>query len=136
MRMSFQKEHTNMRGFLIRCLIAAVGLWLAAALIPGITFTRTSTVIWASLLLGIVNALIRPLVVIVTLPITLVTLGLFLLVVNGVMLTLVAAVLPGLVIQNFLSAILGAIVLAITAWLASSFVGSQGRYERLGRRTW
>jgi putative membrane protein len=125
-----------MRGFLIRCLIAAVGLWLAAALIPGIHFTHASTVIWASLLLGIVNALIRPAVLIVTLPITLLTLGLFLLVVNGLMLWLVAAVLPGLVITNFLSAVFGAIVLGVTGWAASAFIGSQGRYERLARRTW
>jgi putative membrane protein len=125
-----------MRGFLIRCLITAVGLWLAAALIPGISFTRTSTVLWASLLLGIVNALIRPIIVLVTLPITLLTLGLFLLVINGLMLSLVAAVLPGLVIANFASAVVGAIVLAITAWIASSFVGSHGRYERLARRNW
>jgi putative membrane protein len=125
-----------MRGFLIRCLITAAGLWFAAALIPGIHFAYAGTVIWASLLLGIVNALVRPLVVLVTLPITLLTLGLFLLVVNGLMLWLVAAVLPGLLIADFLSAVLGAIVLGVTAWAASSFVGSQGRYDRLARRTW
>jgi putative membrane protein len=125
-----------MRGFLIRCLVAAVGLWLAAALIPGIQFTRASTVILASLLLGIVNAVIRPVILIVTLPITLLTLGLFLLVINGLMLWLVAAVLPGLLIYDFLSAVLGAIVIAITAWIASSFIGSKGRYDRLSRRTW
>jgi putative membrane protein len=84
-----------MSGFLVRLLIAALGLWLAQALVPGVEIHGTGTLLVAALLLGIVNAFVRPLVVLLTLPITIVTLGFFLWVVNAAMLGLVAALLDG-----------------------------------------
>ena len=74
-----------MEGFLIRAVVVGIGLWLASQIVPGIEFRSTETLIAAALLLGIVNALVRPIIVILTLPITLLTLGLFLLVINGLM---------------------------------------------------
>jgi putative membrane protein len=116
-------------GFLIRFAISALGLWLAQKLVPGIRFDDTTTLLVAALLLGIVNAVIRPLAIFFTLPLTVVTLGLFLLVVNAAMLGLVAALLDGFHVAGLGSAILGWLVVALTGWIASSFVGPKGRFE-------
>lgn len=120
-----------MRGFLIRILISAAGLWIASALIPGLEIRGTGTLVVAALLLGIVNALVRPFVVLITLPLTILTLGLFLWVVNAAMLGLVAALLDGFAIRGFLPALLGSFVVSVTGWLASQYVGSRGRTELL-----
>ena len=118
-----------MSGFLVRLLIAALGLWLAQALVSGIEFRDTWTLFVAALLLGIVNAFVRPFVVFLTLPITIVTLGLFLWVVNALMLELVAHLLTGFMLGGFGSALLGALVISITGWIASWYVGPSGRFE-------
>jgi len=116
-------------GFVIRTLISAFGLWVASALVPGMTFRGTGSLLLAALLLGIVNAVVRPLLVLFTLPITLLTLGAFLLVVNAAMLGLVAAMLDGFVLEGFWSALFGSIIVSLTAWLASWTIGPSGRYE-------
>ncbi len=118
-----------MRGFLLRTGISALGLWIADALIAGITFTGWPALLMAALLLGIVNAIVRPLMVVLTFPITLVTLGLFLLVVNAAMLGLVAAMLDGFAIAGFWSALFGAIVVGLTGWMGSWFIGPKGNVE-------
>src|SRR5215204_762424 len=82
-------------GFILRVLVVALGLWLASVLVSGIQVEDGWTLLGAALLLGIVNALVRPLLVILTLPITILTLGLFLLVINAAMLGLVASLLTG-----------------------------------------
>ncbi len=122
-----------MRGFVSRLLITALGLWAAATIVPGMTITGWGNLIIAALLLGIVNAVIRPILLILTLPLTVVTLGLFILVVNGLSLALVAWAMPGFRLSGIGSAILGSIVVGITGWFASSFVGSTGRIERIQR---
>jgi putative membrane protein len=118
-----------MRGFLLRLAISAFGLWIASKIVPGMGFTGAGSLIVAAFLLGFVNAFVRPLVVILTLPLTIVTLGLFLLVVNGLMLMLVAWLLPGFTLAGFWTAVLGAIVSALAAWFASSLIGPSGRVE-------
>lgn len=118
-----------MIGLLLRLLVAAFGLWLAAALVPGIEVQGLWTLFGAALLLGIVNAVVRPLLVILTLPITLLTLGLFLLVINAAMLGLVAWMFDNFTISGFWPAVLGAIVVSLTGWLASYFIGPRGRIE-------
>ena len=118
-----------MAGFIIRLLVVALGLWLASALVPGITVRGVGTVLGAALLLGIVNAVVRPLLVILTLPITVLTLGLFLLVINAAMLGLVAWMFDNFTIAGFGSALLGSIVVSVTGWLASYFIGPRGRIE-------
>jgi putative membrane protein len=120
-----------MKGFLLRLLINALSLWLAASLVPGVTITGTWTLIFAAFWLGIVNAIVRPLLVLFTLPLTLLTLGLFLLVVNAAMFGLVAALLDNFHVAGFWSALLGAVIVSITAWIGSSFIGANGRYEVL-----
>ncbi len=118
-----------MAGFLIRILVVALGLWLASELVPGIEIHGAWTLLGCALLLGIVNATVRPLLVILTLPITVITLGLFLLVVNAATLGLVAWMFDGFTIAGFWPALFGAIVVSVTGWLASWFIGPRGRIE-------
>ena len=118
-----------MPGFLLRLLIAALGLWLASELVPGIVIEGAWTLLGAALLLGIVNAIVRPLLVILTLPITVVTLGLFLLVINAATLGLVAWMLDNVTIAGFWPALFGAMIVSDTGWLASYFIGPRGRVE-------
>lgn len=118
-----------MNGFLVRMAITAISLWLAALLVPGMQLQGLGTVLGAALLLGIVNAFVRPVVILLTLPLTIVTLGLFLLVVNAMMLALVSVVFAGFTLGGFWSAIFGALFVSFFSWLASAFIGHSGRYE-------
>ena len=118
-----------MAGFIVRLLVVAFGLWLAAELVPGIQVTGVWTLLGAALLLGIVNAVVRPVLVILTLPITVLTLGLFLLIINAAMLGLVAWMFDGLTIAGFWPALWGSIIVSLTGWLASYFIGPRGRVE-------
>ncbi len=122
-----------MRGFLVRLVITALGLWVAAQLLPGIAFASTGALIVSALVLGFVNALIRPIIFILTLPLTILTLGLFILIVNGISLALVAWLVPGFHVAGLWSATWGAIIISLTSWVASHFVGGSGRIERLKR---
>jgi putative membrane protein len=122
-----------MKGLVFRLVITALGLWAAATIVPGVTITGVGSLIVAALLLGIVNAVIRPVILILTLPLTIVTLGLFIFVVNGISLALVAWVMPGFTLSGLGAAILGSIVVGLTSWFASTFVGSSGRIEHIRR---
>lgn len=118
-----------MIGFLIRAVVTASGLYLASKIVPGIHVTSLSSLAAAAILLGIVNAIVRPILVLLTFPITIITLGLFLLVINGLMLELVAFFIHGVEVRGLWAAILGAVVVGLTSWVASWFVGSGGRIE-------
>ena len=122
-----------MKGFLVRLVITALGLWVADQLLPGIVIANTGALIVSALLLGIVNAVIRPVIFFLTLPLTILTLGLFILIVNGISLGLVAWLVPGFHIAGLLTATLGAIIVGLTGWAASAFVGGSGKIERLQR---
>jgi putative membrane protein len=118
-----------MVGFLLRVVTVALGLWLATKLIPGIEVEDGWTLVVAALLLGIVNAVVRPVVVVLTLPLSILTLGLFLLVINAAMLGLVSWLLDGFEIAGFRSALFGSVIVSVTGWLASGFIGPRGRVE-------
>ena len=122
-----------MTGFCFRLVITALGLWAAATVVPGVRIDGWGNLVVAALLLGIVNAVIRPIILILTLPLTVLTLGLFILVVNGISLALVAWIMPGFALSGLGAAILGAIVVGLTSWFASAFVGGSGRIERYRR---
>ena len=122
-----------MKGFLFRLLITAFGLWAAATIVPGVEITGWRALLVSALLLGIVNAVIRPIIMILTLPLTVLTLGLFILVVNGISLGIVAWLVPGLHLAGLLAATLGALVVGLTGWFASAFVSGSGRIERIRR---
>lgn len=117
-----------MPGFLVRWLIVALSLLVAARFVPGIMIDGIGTLMFAAVLLGLVNAVVRPVVVLLTLPITLITLGLFLLIINAGMLGLVAWLLPQFTIDGFWPAFFGAILVSLTGWLVSAFVGDQANY--------
>jgi putative membrane protein len=119
-----------MRGFLTRLVITALGLWVAKTIIPGVAILGWGNLIVAAALLGIVNAFVRPILLILTLPITILTLGLFLVVLNGISLALVAWLIPGMSVSGLVAATLGAIVVSLTSWFANGFIGSSGRIER------
>jgi putative membrane protein len=133
-----QAQRRNiMTGFFLRAAIVALGLWLATEIFSGLTFDGPYTLLAAALLLGIVNAFVRPLILILTLPITVLTLGLFLLVINAGMVALVAAMLQGLTINSFWTALGTSVVVGLTSWVASGFIGGKGRvemYRSKGRR--
>ncbi len=116
-------------GILIRMSITALGLWLASRLVPGVTLEGPLTFVFAALWLGIVNAVVRPIAFLLTLPITLLSLGLFSFVINAGMVALVAWLLEGFRLAGFWSALLTSIVVGLTAWIGNAFVGDKGRYE-------
>ncbi len=120
-----------MAGIIVRTLIIALGLGLANVLVPGVRIEGAVTLVVAALLLGLVNAVVRPLVVLLTLPLTIVTLGIFLLVINAAMFGLVAAMLGNFAVSGFFSALFGAIIVSLTSMLASWYIGPDGRYEVL-----
>ncbi len=126
-----------MLGFLLRWSMNLLALVLAAALVRGIRIESIEMGILAAGILGIVNAVIRPVVLVLTLPINLLTLGLFTLVINAGMLKLVAAVVPGLVIDSFSAAFFGALIVSITSWLLNIFVSGDGKVvfiKHVGKR--
>jgi putative membrane protein len=123
-----------MPGFVVRALIAALGLWIASAIVPGFRLDGLGTYLLAGLLLGVVNAVVRPLAFFLTLPLTVVTLGLFLFVLNAGMVALVAAMLDRFTISGFFSAVFGALVVGLTSMVASWYVGPKGRVEVMAVR--
>jgi putative membrane protein len=126
-------EHFMVR-FILRALVAAIGFWVAAHLVPGVHVTGWKTVLAAGLVLGIVNAFVRPIVTLLTLPVTVITLGLFLLVVNGLMVLLVSFVVDRFHGHMHIGGILNAIFVTIVVWLVSLvgsiFIGGDERVRR------
>jgi putative membrane protein len=124
-----------MTGFVIRALITALGLWLATRWIEGIRIDDATTLVLAGALLGIMNAIVRPIAIVLTLPITILTLGLFLLVVNAGMVALVAALLPGFhIFGGFWAAFGTALIVSITGWIGSWLIGPRGKIDVYVRR--
>jgi putative membrane protein len=121
-------------GVITRLIVVALSLWLASELVPGIKVEGGWTLIGAAILLGLVNAVVRPVLVVLTLPVTILTLGLFLLVINAAMLGLVAAMFDGFTIESFWSAVLASLIVSIMGGLASWLIGPRSRVEVLVRR--
>ena len=123
-----------MTGVVLRVAIVALGLWLATKILPGLHFASAGTLLAAALLLGIVNAIVRPIAVVLTLPLTLLTLGLFLLVINAAMLGLVALLLSGFQISGFWTAVGASLIVSLTGWLAAGLIGNNGKVEVMRSR--
>lgn len=119
-----------MPGFLVRILFAAAGLWVAAHIVPGIGYGQWQTLALAAFLLGVVNAIVRPVVFFLTLPITVLTLGLFLLVINAAMLGLVGFMLKDLTVDGFMPALLGSIVISLISWIGHMIIGPNRTVDR------
>ena len=123
-----------MLGFLLRAAIVALGLWLATLWVPGVYIDGPSTLVLAGILLGVVNSIIRPIAIVLTLPMTILTLGLFLLVINAGMVALVAWMLPGMRVAGFGSAFWAALIVSLTSMVGSWFIGPKGKFDIIVKR--
>ena len=124
--------------FFLRWFVTAVSVFVAAGIVPGIDYTSFTGLAFASLLLGIINALVRPLLLILCLPLILVTMGLFILVLNALLLWLVSGILPGssFTVSGFWAAFWGGLVISMISWILSAFFrGSDGRIYPLTHHT-
>jgi putative membrane protein len=125
-----------MRHFVFRWIATTVAVMVAASVIHGIRYDSASSLIGAALLLGILNAFVRPILLILSAPLILLTLGFFVLVVNSLMLLLVPSVVSGFHVDGFWSAFWGAIIISLISWMLSAFFrGSDGRVHVLTHHT-
>ena len=118
-----------MPGILMRWLVTTLAVVVVPYVVSGVTIKGTGTALLAGAILGILNALVRPLLIILTLPLSIVTLGLFVLVINALMFQLAGAIVPGLHVASFWSAFFAAIIVSIVSWLANWIIAG-GAGER------
>ncbi|MBX9804095.1 MAG: phage holin family protein [Caulobacteraceae bacterium] len=109
--------------FIIQFLVTCIGLWLSSRVVNGVDFLSNGSLLAAALFLGIANAVVRPILTIVTFPLTIITFGLFLLVVNAAVIGLVASLLGGFVVDGFWAGIGAAVVTGLVSWIAGWFIG-------------
>ena len=121
-------------GFLVRVLVNAFAIYLVAQIVPGIEVRSILTALGAGLVLGLINAIVRPLLIVLTLPVTLITLGLFLFVLNGLCLWLTSQLVKGFEVRGFWAAVFGALLVSLVSWTLSAFVSDRGRIVLLTRR--
>jgi len=121
-------------GFLLRVLINAVAIYVVAVIVPGIEVDGVLTALGAGLVLGVINAVVRPILVVLTFPVTLVTLGLFLLVLNGLCLWLTSLLVKGFQVHGFWAAVFGALLVSVVSWVLTTFVSDRGRIVVITRR--
>ena len=120
-------------GFLIRMFINALAIYCTAAIVPGIELSGAMAAVGAGLVLGIVNAVVRPILIILTLPFTVVTLGLFLFVLNGLCLWLTSLLVKGFEVHGFWAAVFGSILVSIVSWLLTTAVSDKGQITVITR---
>lgn len=123
-----------MNGILIRWLLLTISIILTSYLVDGIVVTSFFSALFAALVLGILNALFRPVLIVITLPINILTLGLFTFVINALLLKMVSGVVPGFYVQGFWSAVFGSLIISLVSWLLSSFVNDRGRISYIELR--
>jgi len=118
--------------FLIRWLVTTIAVFAAEKIIPGIHCHSAGALLGASLLLGIINAFVRPILLLLSIPFIIVTMGFFILVVNALMLMLVAQIIPSFSVDGFWSAFFGSIVISLVSWILSSFFrSSDGKFHTI-----
>jgi putative membrane protein len=121
-------------GFLIRVLVNGVAIYLVAQIVPGITVDGVLTAVGAGLVLGLINAIVRPILIVLTLPVTLLTLGLFLFVLNAFCLWLTSQLVRGFEVHGRWAALFGALLVSVVSWLLSAFVSDRGHLVVITRR--
>jgi putative membrane protein len=125
-----------MTAFVIRWLVTTIAVLVAAHLIPGIGYDGWGALLGASLLLGIINAFVRPILLLLSLPFIIITMGLFIFVINALLLLLVSKIVPAFHVAGFWSAFFGAIIISLVSWILSSFFrGSDGRIHVITHHT-
>ena len=123
-----------MRGIAIRWLVLALAIFAAAHLLDGIRVSGFLSAVAAAAILGILNALFRPVLLILTLPINILTFGLFTFVINALLLMMASGVIPGFEVHGFWAAVAGSIVISLVSWLLNSFIGARGTVEYVNLR--
>ena len=118
-----------MRGMLIRWIVSATALWLTSRVVRGIQVQGLVPLLVAAAMIGIINAFVRPVVLVLTLPLTIVNFGLFVLVVNAAMLTLASALVPGFAVRGFWAALCGWLLLSLFTFAINVLIGEHGRIE-------
>ena len=118
-----------MPGLIIRWVTTACALWLTSLIVKGIEVDGIGALFFAAVVLGIFNAILRPLVLIITFPINLLTLGLFTFIINGLMLKLTSDVVRGFAVHGFWSAVIGALLLSLISFALNLFISDSGRIE-------
>jgi len=116
-----------MNGIILRWLILTLAIIIAAYLFPGIHVVGFGSAFLSALVLGVLNAFFRPVLIILTLPINILTLGLFTFVINAFLLLMTSGVIGGLRVDGFGSALLGSLIISLVSWLLSAFINDQGR---------
>ena len=114
-------------GFFIRVLINALAIYFAAAIVPGIELSGVIAALGSGLVLGLVNAVVRPILIVMTRPFTLLTLGLFLFVLNGLCLWLTSLLVKGFAVHGFWAAVFGSILVSVVSWLLTTAVSDRGQ---------
>jgi putative membrane protein len=118
-------------GLLIRWLILTVAIISASYLLEGIHISGFFSAFFAAAILGILNALFRPVLLLLTLPINILTFGLFTFIINALMLKMASGVIPGFEVHGFWTAVFGALIISVVSWLLNSFISDRGRIERV-----
>jgi putative membrane protein len=131
---SGETQRDGLVRFLLRATIAALGLGLATKWVSGVSVDGPGTLLLGGLLLGVVNAVVRPIAIVLTLPFTFITLGLFLLVVNAGMLALTAWLIQGLRVASFGAAFWASIIVSVVSWVGSWVIGPRGKLQVSIRR--
>jgi putative membrane protein len=116
-----------MIGLIVRWLILTIAILSAAYFIQGIYVRSFAAAFFAAAVLGVLNALVKPVLILLTLPINILTLGLFTFIINAVLLELTAALIPGFHLQGFWPAVLGALVISIVNWLLHLLLADSGK---------
>ena len=116
-----------MNGLLVRWLLLTISIIVTSYLVDGIHVTSFFSAFFAAAVLGILNALFRPILIVITLPINILTLGLFTFVINALLLKMASGVVPGFYVQGFWSAVFGSLIISLVSWMLNSFVNERGR---------
>jgi len=118
-------------GILIRWVILTASIIIASYLLEGIRVSGFFSAFFAAAALGILNALFRPILLILTLPINVLTLGLFTFIINALMLKMASGIIPGFEVYGFWTAVIGSLIISVISWLLNSFISDRGRVERV-----
>jgi putative membrane protein len=118
-----------MRGILIRWLILTAAIMFASYVIEGIQVKGFFSAFFAAAVLGILNAFFRPILIILTLPINILSLGLFTFIINALLLKMASGVIPGFEVRGFWAAVFGSLLISVVSWILSTFIGTRGRVE-------
>jgi len=122
---------SSLNEFLAHIAITAIALWLATFLFHGLSFKNTSSILISALLLGLANAVIKPIVILLTIPLTLITFGFFLLVINALMMMLVSSIVDGFKVQGFWTTFFASIFISILSFVAGLFIFQSGDHPVL-----